>query len=118
MLQYNYSISFADSRKKALYEAVEQIIATFLPQQTNVSYVQYFLDLVLERDMKYQSSTSDFLEYWERVGFKQSIPSPEGGASGSNNDYSQVERTGVSCGYLSFADDSTRPIDPKSLDSC
>ena len=113
LLQYNYSISFADSRKKALYEAVEQIIATFLPQQTNVSYVQYFLDLVLERDMKYQSSTSDFLEYWERVGFKQSIPSPEGEQAVRIMTIHKSKGLEFPVVIYPFADDSTRPIDPK-----
>ena len=28
--------------------------------------------------MKFQSSISDFLDYWEKVGFEKSIPSPEG----------------------------------------
>ena len=71
-------ISFKNCRKKSLYEAVEIIVATFIQEKTNTSYVQYFLDLVLERDNKTQSGISDFLDYWDKIGYKKSIPSPEG----------------------------------------
>jgi ATP-dependent exoDNAse (exonuclease V) beta subunit len=40
--------------------------------------VQYFLDVVLERDVRNQSGISDFLNYWNKNGEKLSIPSPEG----------------------------------------
>lgn len=72
------SISFQNCRKKSLYEAVEIIVDIFIQEKSNTSYVQYFLDLVLERDSKLQSSIGDFLEYWEKTGFQKSIPSPEG----------------------------------------
>lgn len=75
---YNCEISFENCRKKSLYEAVENIVNVFLKEKTTISYVQYFLDLVLERNVKYQTSIADFLEYWKKSGFKQSIPSPEG----------------------------------------
>ncbi|CAM3916752.1 MULTISPECIES: UvrD-helicase domain-containing protein [Flavobacterium] len=71
-------ISFKNCRKKSLYEAVEIIVATFIKEKINTSYVQYFLDLVLERDNKTQSGISDFLDYWDKTGYKKSIPSPEG----------------------------------------
>ncbi|WP_320813971.1 UvrD-helicase domain-containing protein [Flavobacterium sp.] len=76
--QLSISVSFQNCRKKSLYEAVEIIVDTFIQEKTNTSYVQYFLDLVLERDSKLQSSISDFLDYWEKTGFQKSIPSPEG----------------------------------------
>ncbi|MCD8518792.1 MAG: ATP-dependent helicase, partial [Flavobacterium sp.] len=65
-------------KKKSLYEAVEILIATFLNDKVNISYLQYFLDLVLEKDVKVQSSIADFLEYWDKIGYQKSIPSPEG----------------------------------------
>ncbi|HSD15496.1 MAG TPA: UvrD-helicase domain-containing protein [Flavobacterium sp.] len=71
-------ISFKNCRKKSLYEAVEIIISTFIKEKSTVSYVQYFMDLVLERDVRTQAGVSDFLEYWENNGAKFSIPSPEG----------------------------------------
>ena len=42
------------------------------------AYVHYFLDLVLERDVRTQSGISDFLNYWDKNSEKFSIPSPEG----------------------------------------
>lgn len=42
------------------------------------SYVQYFIDIVLERDVRNQAGIVDFLNYWEKNGEKFSIPSPEG----------------------------------------
>ncbi|MBF00671.1 UvrD-helicase domain-containing protein [Flavobacterium coralii] len=71
-------ISFRDCRKRSLYEAVETIVDAFIKEKANQSYVQYFLDLVLERDIRTQSGISDFLEYWDNNGSKFSIPSPEG----------------------------------------
>ncbi|HEY0091101.1 MAG TPA: 3'-5' exonuclease, partial [Flavobacterium sp.] len=70
-------ISFNDIRKKSLYEAVEIIIATFITPGSSNAYVQFFLDIVLERDMKNQAGISDFLDFWEKNSKKLSIPSPE-----------------------------------------
>lgn len=76
--KYDIKIGFNACRKKSLYEVVEIIVSAFIKQKANNSYVQYFLDLVLERDIKAQSSIADFIDYWERTGYKKSIPSPEG----------------------------------------
>ncbi|OOV29877.1 ATP-dependent helicase [Flavobacterium sp. LM5] len=76
--QFDIQFSFQDIRKKALYEAVEICIAKFLDAKTSNSYVQYFLDIVLERDMRNQAGIADFLLFWEKNGAKFSIPSPEG----------------------------------------
>ena len=76
--KYDVSIDFNACRKKSLYEVVEIIVSAFIKQKANNSYVQYFLDLVLERHIKAQSSIADFIDYWERTGYKKSIPSPEG----------------------------------------
>ncbi|NDI99631.1 UvrD-helicase domain-containing protein [Flavobacterium sp. LaA7.5] len=75
---YDIHISFKGCRKKSLYEAVETIVDAFIKEKANQSYVQYFLDLVLERDIRTQSGISDFLTYWDTNGSKFSIPSPEG----------------------------------------
>ena len=42
------------------------------------AYIQYFLDIVLERDIRNQAGISDFLNYWDKNAEKFSIPSPEG----------------------------------------
>ncbi|WP_417355817.1 UvrD-helicase domain-containing protein [Flavobacterium sp.] len=78
LAQHDIHISFRNCRKRSLYEAVESIIDAFIKDKSNQSYVQYFLDLVLEKDVRSQSGISDFLEYWDNNGSKFSIPSPEG----------------------------------------
>jgi ATP-dependent exoDNAse (exonuclease V) beta subunit len=81
----NIELSFQNIRKKSLYEAVEIIISKFLKTNGNLdilplgtAYVQYFLDIVLERDVRNQAGISDFLNYWDKNSEKFSIPSPEG----------------------------------------
>jgi len=75
---FDLSISFQAIRKKSLYEATEIIISKIIPTAKRNAYVQYFLDIVLERDIKNQSGISDFLYYWDTHADKLSIPSPEG----------------------------------------
>jgi ATP-dependent exoDNAse (exonuclease V) beta subunit len=75
---FNVELSFQNIRKKSLYEAVETIITKFLNPKISNAYVQYFLDIVLERDIRNQAGISDFLNYWDKNAEKFSIPSPEG----------------------------------------
>lgn len=78
LLTFDVSLSFEDVRKKSLYEALEIIISKFvLPSEGN-AYVQFFLDIVLERDIRNQAGIADFLSYWDKNAEKFSIPSPEG----------------------------------------
>ena len=82
--EFSINLSFENIRKKSLYEAVEIIIRIFLPLASSGrigegnAYVQYFLDLVLERDIRNQAGISDFLDFWDKNSEKFSIPSPEG----------------------------------------
>jgi ATP-dependent exoDNAse (exonuclease V) beta subunit len=79
LLQFNLDLSFQNLRKKSLYEAVEIIVSKFLnPKLRTSSYVQYFLDIVLERDIRNQAGVADFLDFWDKSADKFSIPSPEG----------------------------------------
>jgi ATP-dependent exoDNAse (exonuclease V) beta subunit len=78
LMNFDISLSFQDIRKKSLYESVETIIGKFLRSQNGNAYVQYFLDIVLERDVRNQAGISDFLNYWDKNAEKFSIPSPEG----------------------------------------
>ncbi len=76
--RFDVALSFQNSRKKSLYEAVELIISKFLNPENSNAYVQYFLDIVLERDIRNQAGISDFLNFWDKNSEKFSIPSPEG----------------------------------------
>jgi ATP-dependent exoDNAse (exonuclease V) beta subunit len=78
LTNFDISLSFQDIRKKSLYESVETIISKFLHSQNGNAYIQYFLDIVLERDVRNQAGISDFLNYWDKNAEKFSIPSPEG----------------------------------------
>ena len=79
LLQFNLALSFQNLRKKSLYEAVEIMVSKFLnPKLRTSSYVQYFLDIVLERDIRNQAGVADFLDFWDKSADKFSIPSPEG----------------------------------------
>ena len=78
LTNFDISLSFQDIRKKSLYESVELIVSKFLNSQNGNAYIQYFLDIVLERDVRNQAGISDFLNYWDKNAEKFSIPSPEG----------------------------------------
>lgn len=75
---FEINLDFKEIRRKSLYEVVENLILKGIPAEKNNAYVQFFLDVVLERDVKYQMSIGDFLEYWEKSGSKLSVPSAEG----------------------------------------
>jgi ATP-dependent exoDNAse (exonuclease V) beta subunit len=75
---FDVSLSFQNIRKKSLYEAVEIIVSKFLNLKKSNAYVQYFMDIVLERDIRNQAGISDFLNFWDKNSEKFSIPSPEG----------------------------------------
>ena len=78
LLQFDIKIEFQDIRKKSLYEAVEIIISNLVRTKSNTAYIQYFLDIILERDMRNNAGISDFLNYWDKNSEKFKIPSPEG----------------------------------------
>ncbi len=81
LMGYDISLSFQNIRKKSLYEAVEVAITKFLSPNLakgGGAYVQYFLDIVLERDVRNQAGIADFLNFWDKNAEKFSIPSPEG----------------------------------------
>src|SRR5690606_32563757 len=48
-------------------------------EKSNI-YVQTFLDIVLEQNLKKQATIDDFLNYWKENCGKLSIPSPDGNA--------------------------------------
>jgi superfamily I DNA/RNA helicase len=76
--QNGVTLSFSTLRKKSLYESVELLVNQFLQLKKSNAYVQYFLDIVLERDVRNQAGIVSFLSFWEKNASKLSIPSPEG----------------------------------------
>ncbi len=78
LASFDIHFLFKNTRKKSLYEATESIISKIIPIEKRNAYVQFFLDIVLEQDIKKQAGISDFLLYWDANSGKLSIPSPEG----------------------------------------
>ncbi|MES2410769.1 MAG: UvrD-helicase domain-containing protein [Bacteroidota bacterium] len=78
LANFEIHFSFKNTRKKSLYEATESIISKIIPIEKRNAYVQFFLDIILEQDLKKQAGISDFLLYWDTNSGKLSIPSPEG----------------------------------------
>ena len=75
--EFDISMSFSSLRKKGLYEATEGLISKIIPTEKQNAYIQFFLDVILEHDIKRQGSLNDFLIYWENKSLSLSIPSPE-----------------------------------------
>lgn len=78
LTQFGVDLNFKNLRKKSLYEATEIIISKVIPIKKRNAYVQYFLDIILEKDVRNQFGISDFLYFWENKSDSLSIPSPEG----------------------------------------
>jgi len=77
--EHEIEFSFEEIRKKSMYEVCEMLIEIFLNKANNV-YIQSFLDLVIEQNVRNQSNIDDFLDFWQKEGYKKSIPSPQGNA--------------------------------------
>ena len=77
-IQQNTSLnfSFVNNKKQDLYQVCENIISVFLAHKSNIAYIQYFLDVVIEQEAK-QLGLDDFLSYWDNKKDNLSIPSPE-----------------------------------------
>ncbi|WP_310554598.1 UvrD-helicase domain-containing protein [Flavobacterium sp.] len=75
---FGIHLSFQNIRRKSLYEVAEMVVSKCINSEKNNAYIQYFLDIVLEREVKYQMNIGDFLDYWDKNGHKLSIPSAEG----------------------------------------
>ena len=78
LFDFGINLSFADLRQQSLYDIVEILVSKLIPGNTSNAYIQYFQDLVLEKDVIRQTGISDFLIYWDTNSHTLSIPSPEG----------------------------------------
>lgn len=74
---FDIYFDFQKARSLSLYESVEYCIDQLIPSQKNDAYVQYFLDIVLDRSIKYQNSLIDFIDFWNLKSEELSIPAPE-----------------------------------------
>lgn len=67
-----------ETLNQSLYEVVETVIRGFSLVSGSDMYIQSFLDFIFEFDLKYTSTLSQFLEYYELKKDKLSIVSPKG----------------------------------------
>jgi ATP-dependent exoDNAse (exonuclease V) beta subunit len=54
LASFDIHFSFKNTRKKSLYEATESVISKIIPIEKRNAYVQFFLDIVIEQDIKKQ----------------------------------------------------------------
>jgi len=74
--KYNITFNLQKFRQLPLYEKVEEIIRSFHLVDSSNAYVQFFLDVILDRQRK-EDDVVDFLEYWELKKDSLSIVAPE-----------------------------------------
>ena len=75
---YGISFNLSEFHQLPFYEKVEEIIRSFSLINSSDSYVQFFLDVVLEQQRKV-TSIQEFLDFWEEKKDKLSIVAPESG---------------------------------------
>ena len=64
--------------KISIYEAVEYVVEKFEIMQESNSYVQFFLDFVLEYSSKFQTGFIEFIEYFDEKKEKLNVINPQG----------------------------------------
>ncbi len=74
----NYTINFNidEFHHLPLYDKIEEIISSFHLVDSSDAYIQFFLDIVLEQQLK-TSSITEFLDFWETKKEKLSITASE-----------------------------------------
>ncbi len=75
---YGYDFKKEVFFEKSLYDSIEYCIRSFKLAQTSNAYLQYFLDVVLDFQIKNGTDLASFLTYWEEQKDKLSISMPEG----------------------------------------
>lgn len=61
----------------SLFDMVAKIIRQLFPDQQTNGYLQYFIDLVYEENIKKQVGLYDFLSLWEEKSHKFLVPTPK-----------------------------------------
>ncbi len=75
---YGISFDLSNFHQLPFYEKAEEIIRSFSLINSSDSYVQFFLDVVLEQQRK-GTSIQEFLDFWDDKKDKLSIVAPESG---------------------------------------
>lgn len=75
--QYAIFFNLCEFIQMPFYESIEYIIRIFQVTKQSDSYLQFFLDEVLQFQQKKEMTIQGFLEYWELKKDKLSIVAPE-----------------------------------------
>jgi len=75
---FGYVFDFNRFLQLPIYEAIESIIRAFNLNTDSNAYIQFFLDEVLDYSLKYNTSLSGFLAFWNLKKDRLSIISPQG----------------------------------------
>lgn len=75
---YGYYFNPNEFIQLPIYEAIELIVSSFKLTKTSNSYIQFFLDVVLDFSQKHNASLATFLAHYEEKKENLSIVSPEG----------------------------------------
>lgn len=78
LLNARYDFDLALMSYRSLFDVCSLAIRQFKLDQHGASYLQFFLDELLDREAADASDIGSFLEYWDTVKDKLGIPSPEG----------------------------------------
>jgi len=73
-----FHFSLSKFHQNSLYDAVEYLLRAFKLIETSDAYIQYFMDVVLDFQIKNGSDLMRFLTHWEQQKEKLSISTPEG----------------------------------------
>jgi ATP-dependent exoDNAse (exonuclease V) beta subunit len=76
---FRLTCSFKKLWNVSLFEMVQILVNTFVLREKQNAYVTYFLDVILDFDLKKQGSLIEFLDFWKKKKEKLSIPMLDGG---------------------------------------
>ncbi|KGL58983.1 UvrD-helicase domain-containing protein [Polaribacter sp. Hel1_85] len=76
LISYGISFDISEFHELPFYEKIEKIIRSFHLVNSSDAYIQFFLDVVLERQRN-GTDIGEFLEFWELKKDKLSIVAPE-----------------------------------------
>lgn len=76
--ELGYPFAFQDFNQQTIYQLCEQLCICFKMESNSNPYIQFFLDNVLNFNLKYASNISDFLVWWEKKKDKLALKTPAG----------------------------------------
>lgn len=76
LLSKNIHLALDHLLNQSLFDSVEKIIKNLFPQSQSNGYLQYFLDLVYEKNIKEQIGLNDFLTLWDEKVSSFLVPTP------------------------------------------